>query len=133
MSDEETPLEGEAIDMPETKAEKPKPAAKTAKRAKSLTEEEADRKHEERLAELAAKRVSRAKPLQEAGNFEERGDPDRTVTIRILRKGEGRVQTGEIDPATNRPSFFAAGAEVEALHVNALKLEAKGYAEITGG
>lgn len=124
MSDE-TPAEGEAFAVPEAE---PAPK-KRAPRAKSLIEVETEAKAKEAAA---ARRVERAAPLAEATPQSVRGDVNKRVRVRVLRRGEGRIQTGELDTATNRPSFFAQGAEFEHNEADAMKLEARGYAEICG-
>ena len=110
--------------------EAPVEGAKAAKvgRAKPQVEIEAERK----AAEAAlARTVGRARPLIETDGNRDKGDPSRLVTCRVLNKGEGRIQTGELDPATNRPSFYAAGTQFEVPEPSAMQLEARGYAERT--
>jgi hypothetical protein len=118
---EETPVAGEPLALPEVKA-KPGRVA----RAKPQVEIEADRKAEEARV---ARTVGRAAPLMEADRNPERGDRTRMVTCLVLNKGEGRIHTGEIDTLTKRPSFFAAGESFQAAEPEAIKLEARGYAQ----
>ncbi len=97
-------------------------------RAKPQIEVEIERK----AAEAAAARtVGRAPPRIESDNQRVSGDPNRMVECRVLNKGEGRIQTGEIDPDTKRPSFFAAGSVFQVSEQAAIQLEARGYAERT--
>lgn len=116
---EETPVTGEPLAMPEAK---PKRVA----RAKPQVEVEADKKAEEARI---ARTVGRAAPLMETARNVERGDRNARVVCTILNKGEGRIHTGEIDPATKRPSFYAAGEQVEMGEVEAIQLEQRGYAQ----
>lgn len=112
--------------------EAPVEGAKAAKvgRAKPQVEIEAERKAAE-AALARAQTVGRARPLIETDGNRDKGDPSRLVTCRVLNKGEGRIQTGELDPATNRPSFYAAGTQFDVSEASALQLEARGYAERT--
>lgn len=99
-------------------------------RAKPQIEVEAERKAAEAIA---ARTVKRAPPLIEGDKARNSGDPNRMVECRVLNKGEGRIQTGEIDPDTKRPSFFAAGSVFTVDERAAIQLESRGYAERTRG
>lgn len=116
---DEIPVEGAEV--------KPKVAA----RAKPQIEIEAEKKAAEK-AELMARTVKRAPPLIEGDKSRNVGDPNRMVQCRVLNKGEGRIQTGQIDPDTKRPSFFAAGSLFDVSEQAAIQLESRGYAERTG-
>lgn len=119
---EETPVEGEAFDAPE--ADKPKRGRVT--RAKPLIEVEAEKKAEEARR---ARTVGRAPSLMDAQAREEVGNPNAMVTCIVLNKGEGRIHTGEIDPDTKRPSFYAAGEPFTVPEPSAIRLETRGYAQ----
>lgn len=116
---EEAPVEGAEVKV--TKA-----------RAKPQIEVEAERKAQEAAAAMA-RTVRRAPPLIEGDRNRNKGDVKRMVECRVLNKGEGRIQTGEIDRETNRPSFYAAGSLFEVNEPAAMQLEARGYAERTRG
>ena len=118
---DELPVEGNEV--------KPKIAG----RAKPQIEVEAERKAAEKAAAMAARTVGRARPLIETDGSREKGDPNRLVECRVLNKGEGRIQTGQIDPMTNRPSFYAAGTLFDVPEPSAIQLESRGYAERTRG
>lgn len=119
---EETPVEGEAFVLPEAEA-KPK---RRVTRAKPLHEEEAEKKAEEARR---ARTVGRAPSLMEAGAKQEIGNPNALTTCIVLNKGEGRIHTGEIDPATKRASFYAAGETFQVAEPDAIRLEMRGYAQ----
>lgn len=120
---DETPVEGEAFDLPEAEAKTPR---KRVTRAKPLHEEEAEKKAEEARR---ARTVGRAPSLMEAASKQEIGSDTREVHCIVLNKGEGRIHTGEIDPDTRRPSFFAAGERFSVAEAAAIRLEARGYAQ----
>lgn len=113
------------------KQETPTAPQTTASRAKPLYEEQAEREAEDKARARELKTLQRAKPRYEEEQSQTRGDPLKTVTCRVLNKGEGRIQTGEIDEETRRPTFFAAGALFDQPEPQALQNEAKGYVEIT--
>lgn len=115
----------EELEIPHPAAPKPRPV----QRAKSHVEEEAERKAAEEAAAKAARaQVQRAATLQETDLTAEEGDPDKVVQVRITKKGEGRVQTGEM--VGGRPEFYAKGEIVEMNEASAKSNEAKGYVEI---
>jgi hypothetical protein len=126
MSDE-TPVEGEAFAAPESQ-EKPKRAR--VARAKPLHEEEAEKKAEEARR---ARTVGRAPSLMEADAKVEVGSDRREVECIVLNKGEGRIHTGEIDPVTKRPSFYAADEKFHVAESSAIRLETRGYAQRVRG
>lgn len=124
---DETPVEGEAFDAPEVQAdEKPK----RVRKAKSLIEEETERKAEEAKK---ARTVARAAPLMESAPESAAGDPNRMVECIVLTRGEGRIHTGEINPENGYAlqTCFAAGETFSVSESSALQLERKGYAAIT--
>ena len=127
---DETPVEGEAFDVPEVQAEE-KPAAKPkrVRKAKSLIDEEAERKAEEAKR---ARTVSRAAPLMESAPDAKAGDPNRMVECIVLSRGEGRIHTGETDPKTGYAlqTCYAQGEKFSVTEEAALKLELKGFAAI---
>ena len=114
---DELPVEGAEV--------KPKVA-----RAKPQIEVEAEKKAAEKEAAMA-RTVKRAPPLIEGDKARNSGSANLQVECRVLNKGEGRIQTGAIDPDTNRPSFYAAGALFTVSEQAAIALEARGYAERT--
>lgn len=108
--------------------EEPAPV-REVQRAKSHVEEEAERKNAEEAAAREARRsVARAATLQETSEAVETGDPNKTVEVRITKKGQGRVQTGNM--VGGRPEFYAMGEIVEMNEASAKANEAKGYVEI---
>jgi flagellar motility protein MotE (MotC chaperone) len=103
--------------------------ARTVARAKSHIEVENERKEAEAAAAREARRsVERAKTLQETQSDDKPGDPNKVVEVRITKKGEGRVQTGNI--VNGSPEFYAKGEVVEMNEAAALSNERKGYVEV---
>lgn len=99
---------------------------RTTQRAKSHMDEERERKDREAIEERR-RRVERAPTLQETEEQVQEGDPDKMVNVRITKKGQGRVQTGEL--VDGRPEFYAQDEIVEMSEESALANEAKGYVE----
>lgn len=126
MSDE-TPVEGEAFEAPEVEVAEETPKRKRTARAKPLHEEEMERKSKEAHE---ARTVGRARPLAEIDREDAGGDSKRIVMCRVLARGEGRIHTGEIDPVTNRGSFYAQGENIEIAEPQAFALERRAFVEI---
>lgn len=113
----------------------PHPAASRAQRAPTHVEEkeaaEAAQREKELEAELEAERraqVQRAPTLQEESEAVQGGDPNKMVSVRITKKGQGRVQDGNL--YHGRPGFYAESEIVDMSETAALSNQAKGYVEI---